>query len=92
MKRIENPSMNKLIWVLIVPLAMMLLNVIFARTYVPVTVIFYASLVLFLILAGYHCIRQKCYTQFACSLIMAALWGAMYYFLYCATITPPDFK
>lgn len=80
MKTIENPGAKKLSLALI-PVPLLCVYVIVTRS-LPVWSIALgiASVVVYMALITYFCIKQKCYTQLAANYIVLIVWILTFYF------------
>lgn len=86
MKRITNPDMRKIAIILILPVLILLFPSLFEQFRALAISIYVSCVTVFIFLAGYHCIRQKCYAQLAIAATIVILLVAAMVFMLNVTI------
>lgn len=80
MKTIKNPNVGKLNYILL-PIFLVITYTIFTQSFpLWATIVCIVSLITYMGLFAYFCIKQKCYTQLVIGSIIIIVWVVTYLF------------
>lgn len=82
MKRITNPGIGKIAVALIPPVLILFFPSLFDQFRILAISVYIICVAVFTLLAGYHCIRQKCYAQLAVAVAISIILIAILIFMY----------